>query len=74
MENSSGSEMLMVIIRIIIDKEMFITIRTSKTGAGRGITRKRTMTTTISDIALFKILFIIPQLYDLIWVYLLLSR
>ena len=60
MENSNGSEMLMVIMRIIMDREIFRIIRTSSTGAGSGITRNNTMTTTISDMALFKIRFIIP--------------
>lgn len=60
MENSSGSEMLMVIIRIMMDNEMFKMISTSSTGAGSGITRNSTMTTTISDMALLKIRFIIP--------------
>ena len=59
MENSSASEMLMVIIRIMMDREMFTTISTSNTGADSGITRKRTMTTTISDMALFKIRLIV---------------
>ena len=50
----------MVIIKIMMEREIFRIISTSSTGAGSGMTRNRTMTTTISDMALFKIRFIIP--------------
>ena len=60
-ENSSASEMLMVIIRIMMDSAMFSTIRTSSACLGSGTTRKRTMITTSSDMELFSIRLITLQ-------------
>ena len=59
MENSSVSLMFMVIIKIKMDMEMLRMISTSSMKAGRGITRNNTMTTTISDMALLRILFMV---------------
>ena len=59
MENSSVSLMFMVIIKIRMDMEMLRMISTSSMKAGRGITRNNTMTTTISDMALLRILFMV---------------
>ena len=59
MENSSVSLMFMVIIRIRMDMEMLIMSSMSSMNAGRGITRNNTMTTTISDMALLRILFMV---------------
>ena len=47
MENSSGSEIFMVIIRIMMDSEILRISSTSSTLGCSGITRNRTMTTTI---------------------------
>ena len=55
MENSSASVMFMVIIRIMMDRAMFSMISTSSIHGRSGITRNRTMTTTISDIALLRV-------------------
>ena len=55
MENSSGSEIFMVIIRIMMDSEILRISSTSSTLGCSGITRNRTMTTTIRDIALLSI-------------------
>ena len=62
----------MVLIRIMMDREIFRMISTSSTGAGSGMTRNRTMTTTISDMPLFKIRFIFPQ--QSVFCYILLLR
>ena len=47
MEKSSASEMVMVIIRITMDREMLIMIRTSSRAGCRGMIRNMTMTTTM---------------------------
>ena len=47
MENSSASEMVMVIIRITMDREILIIISTSSRAGARGIIRNMTMTTTM---------------------------
>lgn len=59
MENSSASPMFMVIIRIIMDREMLMMISTSSINVGSGITKNNTMTTTINDMALLSIRFIV---------------
>ena len=46
MENSCASAMVMVIIRIRMDREMLMIKSRSSRKGGMGITRKRTMTTT----------------------------
>jgi hypothetical protein len=53
MENSSASEMFMVISKIITDSEMFITKKTSSIQGFNGKIRKSTMITTNNEIALF---------------------
>ena len=66
MENSSGSEIFMVIIRIMMDSEILRISNTSSTLGCSGITRNRTMTTTIRDIALLSIRLIsLPGAYFL---------
>ena len=48
MENSSASEMVIVTIKITMDREMLIIIRISSKLSCTGIIRNMTMTTTIS--------------------------
>ena len=57
MENSSASEIFMVIIRIKMDNPMLTTSKTSISQVGRGMIRNKTMITTISEIAIFVIRF-----------------
>ena len=51
MENSRASRMVMVIIRIMIDREMFRMIITSSIAGGSGMMRNSTITTTASTTA-----------------------
>ena len=55
MDSSRASEMVMVIIRIRMDREMLMTSRMSSSCGGRGMTRNRTMTTTRRAMLFWKI-------------------
>ena len=55
MENSSASEIFIVIIRIMTDSPMLMMSRMSKICGGSGINRNMTTTTTNSAITLSKI-------------------
>ena len=57
MENSSASEIFMVIIRIIIAKPILTISKKSSRKVGRGIIKNRTMTTTPNATALSKAMF-----------------
>ena len=50
MENSKASRIVMVIIKIIMERDIFRIIATSTNAAGRGIINSRTMVSTNSTI------------------------